>query len=251
MVSQNSSALADRGALGALRTKWQRVDQDIDVYYADLLRLDDSALFRRWSELVASDWRAATRGWYRVLYREFMSGKQVFELGSGLGADGIHFIQQGAEWTFADITVDSLEVIRRVCAMLHLTADFMVIDDAFANFGALRTGYDVAWANWSLGQIPFDLARAECLALLPHLKPGSRWIEVYYPPERFAEKPLAIIDWATASWEQKRGWQEVYDIAKLRRRLAPAELELILDWHYARDNSVKWVDFLLVRNGFG
>ena len=240
----------DTETFGALRTKWQRVDQGIEVSYAELLRLDDSALLRRWNELVASDWRAATRGWYRVLYREFMSGKRVFKLGSGLGMDGIHFIKQGAEWTFADITVESLEMIRRVCAILHLTADFMVIDDELANFNSLQPGYDVAWANWSLGQLPFDLARAECLALLPQLKPRSRWIEVYYPPERFAGKPRPTLDWATSSYEQKRDWQEIYDIAKLRRRLAPAELEVILDWDYAGDNSVKWADFLVVHNGF-
>ena len=95
----------------------------------------------------------------------------------------------------------------------------------FATFDLLPT-YDVVWANWSLNQLAFEAARAETLAILPHLKAGGRWIEVYYPLDRPADA---------------KGWQERYSIERLRERFRPTEMEVILDIERA-DHKVRWAD---------
>lgn len=234
-------------ALTPVREMWRRVRQNIDVYYADLLKLDDRALLARWRELVAADWREPTRGWYRVLYREFMAGKHVFEFGSGLGADGIHFMQEGANWTFSDINVESLEVISRICRMHKLTGNYIFIDDNFANLRAIKQNFDAVWANWSLTQLPFDLAREECQTILPRLRVHGRWIEVCYPPQRLKDKPPLTLDWTAATPEQKRTWEEIYDMEKLKSRFSPAILDTILDFNFLDDN-VRWVDLRLINH---
>jgi hypothetical protein len=212
-------------ALAPHREMWRRVRQNIDVTYESLLLLDDVALLEAWRDLIATDWRK-DRDWYRQRYGAVMDDNEVFELGSGLGGDGIYFMQRGARWTFSDITTQSLKVVRRICGLLDLyDADFVYIDDDFATFDLLPT-YDVVWANWSLNQLAFEAARAETLAILPHLKAGGRWIEVYYPLDRPADA---------------KGWQERYSIERLRERFRPTEMEVILDIERA-DHKVRWAD---------
>jgi hypothetical protein len=221
----------------ALRLKWREVYLGGNEYFERLLELDDDALMAKWQYLVDSDYRARRRQRYRTLYREFFAGKNVFEIGSGIGGDGVHFLRQGASWTFSDITEASLQVVRRICNILGLHAAFVHIDDHFDNITALTSVYDVIWSNLAMNPIPFELAREECLAILARLKPGGRWIEISYGPELFERTGRRKMDWETASKGEGEHWQELYDLGSLKRRLFPAPMETILDYNFSNDNE--------------
>lgn len=224
-----------------LRNQWREIPQGSGIFSDDLLKLDDDSIVKHLQDYGASEWRAESRGWYRTLYGEFMRDRIVFELGSGLGVDGLYFLQQGAQWTFSDITQSNLEVARRACKQLGLSAKFVYIDDRFENFTSLEA-YDAVWCNWSLTQVPFSLAKAECLALLPHLKPRGRWIELTSARDKMPEPDRSLSEWEQATVQQRLAWREQYDLSRMRRRFFPAQLDVILD--YAIPNTgCQWYDF--------
>ena len=185
-----------------------------------LLQLADGDLLKEWQKLVVSDHRANFRGWYKTLYRDGFAGKSILEIGSGRGGDGVYFSEHGAKWTFSDIIAGNLDVIRRVCDAKGIDAGFVYIDDDFSCFRSLPM-YDAIWCNLSLSGAPFEIARTESLAILPHLKPEGRWMESAYAVSEFRN--------------------HTYDLAKIRRRLFPAPMDVVLDYRQPGSEFV-WFD---------
>ena len=231
----------------SLREKWRELPQGSGqrVFSEELLSLDRAAFIGIWQTYNLAYRKAEIRRWYHTLYKEFMRNKVVLEIGSGLGLDGIFFLQEGVkQWTFCDIAKTNLDIIRRVCEELGIHASFVFIDDKFECFEKLGM-FDVIWANGSLINVPFEFARAECLQILPHLKPRGRWIELCYPRERWVrEGRLPFIDWGKVTDGERTPWVEWYDLVKIRRRLFPAPLEVVLNFSF-NNGSLNWFDLML------
>ena len=228
----------------SLRDKWREVPQEGGrVFSDDLLKLDRSKLLENWQQYFSFYRQSEPDRWYQILYKEFMRDKTVLEIGSGLGFDGTLRLQEGLvkSWTFCDIADTNLRVIERVCSELGVRANFVYIDDKFRCFDELGS-YDVIWANGSLINVPFEFARKECVRILPHLKPGGRWIELCYPRERWVrEGRLPFGEWGKVTDGERTPWVEWYDLTKIRRRLFPASLETILAFNF-HDDVYNWFD---------
>jgi hypothetical protein len=96
-----------------------------------------------------------------------------------------------------------------------------------------------------IDHVPFDFARAECMQILPHLKPQGRWIELCYPRQRWIrEGRLPFSEWGKVTDGERTPWMEWYDLAKLQRRLFPVPLQTILDFNL-HNHSFNWFDLLL------
>ena len=231
----------------SLRDKWREVPQEGGRVFSDqLLLLDQVALFENWQKYFSYYRQSEPDRWYQILYKEFMRGKSVLEIGSGLGFDGVLRLQEGLvkAWTFCDIAETNLQVIQRVCKQLRVPAAFVFIDDDFKCFNGLGM-FDVIWANGSLINVPFEFARAECMGILPHLKPGGRWIELCYPQQRWVrEGRLPFTDWGKVTDGERTPWVEWYDLVKIKRRLFPAPLEVVLDFNFHND-VYNWFDLML------
>ena len=187
-------------------------------------------------------------GWLGPLYAPTFRGGNVLELGSGLGFDGLRFVQLGAHWTFADIVPDNLQVIRRVAALKGLTdrASFFLIGDDLS-FDTLPGLFDAIWVFGSIHHVPFDVARREAQSALTKLKPDGRWMELVYPRERWLrEGSLPFGDWGRVTDGERTPWAEWHDAEKIRSRLAPAAMRTILDFEFC-SNNYRWVD--LQRSG--
>lgn len=231
---------------GSLRDKWREVPQEGGRVFSDeLLRLDQRTLFENWEKYFSFYRKSEPDRWYQTLYKEFMRDKTVLEVGSGLGFDGTLRLLEGVkEWTFCDIAEPNLQVIQRVCSQQGLRANFVYIDDNFDCFEKLGM-FDVIWANGSLINVPFEFARAECMKILPHLKPGGRWIELSYPRERWIrEGRLPFTEWGKITDGERTPWVEWYDLVKIKRRLFPAPLEVVLDFNF-HDDTYNWFDLVL------
>ena len=230
-----------------LREKWREVPQPGGRVFSDrLLSLPPAALLEEWQRHFTYYLQFVPARWHQILYREFMRDKTVLEIGSGLGFDGVLRLQEGAvkEWTFCDIVDGNLKIIERVCRELGVRANFVFIDDEFKCFTELGM-FDVIWAKGSLINVPFDFARAECMHILPHLKPQGRWIELCYPRERWIrEGRLPFSEWGKVTDGERTPWMEWYDLAKLQRRLFPAPLQVVLDFNFHND-AFNWFDLLL------
>lgn len=234
-------------ALGPYREKWREAPQGSDtdgrVFSSELLSLPDDGLLARWEAMAA---RRATGelGWLAPLYADTFRERRVLELGSGLGFDAMRFAERGARWTCADIVPDNLALIRRVAALKRLgdrIETYLISDDL--SFATLAPGYDAIWVFGSIHHVPFEVARQEALAALALLKPGGRWLELVYPPERWLREGSPPFEqWGRLTDGERTPWAEWHDAEKVRRRLAPAPLRTVLDFGFCADNY-RWIDF--------
>lgn len=227
--------------LPTLSYKWSEVPAGSDQ--ADRILSDgmlgDPALLAKWDRL--NEDGAELRGWWWRLYGDLFRGKKVLEIGSGLGFDALQFSARGAGWTCCDIAETNLEIIRRVAAAKGQTIDRLLIQ-SIGSFSALPTDFDFVWCNGSLIHLPLDDAREECAAILKHLKPGGRWIELAYPRERWVrEGSPPFSEWGKLTDGERTPWVEWYDMEKLKERLHPARLRPLLEYRFSSDSFV-WLD---------
>jgi hypothetical protein len=234
--------------LATYREKWREAprgsDTDGRVFSTELLALPDDEFLTTWQEMAARRY-AGEIGWLGPLYFDTFKGRQIAELGSGLGFDGIRFIEHGATWTFCDIVPDNLDVIRRVARLKNLGshARFHPIGDDLS-FAALPADLDAIWVFGSIHHVPFEIARREALDLLGHLKPGGRWMELVYPRERWLrEGALPFEQWGKVTDGERTPWAEWHDVEKVRRRLFPAPLRALLDFEFCSHNY-RWFDLV-------
>jgi len=218
---------------------------------SDLLNASDEAMMAHWRKMDASARVPAVRGWFHQLYSDTFAGKRIVEVGSGFGFDGINFLRQGAHWTFSDLVADNLALVKRIVDNLGLgaRASYVHVDGERA-FADLAGGpFDAVWAIGSLHHAPFDIARAESLDLLRHLKKGGRWIELTYPYERWLrEGARPFTEFGKSTDGERTPWAEWYDLAKVKRRLFPTRTTTLLDFTWGGGNF-GWIDLRVEDTG--
>ena len=118
--------------LAPYREKWREVPGGDDAsprfFSTDMLAMPDAEFLAMW-ERNAAKRIAGSLSWLGPLYRDFLAGRRVLELGSGLGFDGLRFAAQGAAWTCADIAPDNLKVIKRVASLKGLSISTFLINE--------------------------------------------------------------------------------------------------------------------------
>jgi len=189
--------------------------------------------------------RFPVRGWYHELYKDILQGKRVMDFGSGFGIDGITFAQNGAHVTFVDIVESNLDVLKRLCRILHLdSVDFYYLNDIFS-FAPPEKEYDVIWCQGSLINAPFEIIRLEVHEILKHLKSGGRWIELAYPEERWEREGCLPFDqWGIKTDGEKTPWAEWYDIKKMKALFEPFKFDVVLYFNFY-NNDFNWFDLFV------
>jgi len=241
--------VGDDELLESLRRKWSTVPAGLEGRRdtSELIELAPGALKELWQQVhreATTGQGFAVRGWYQALYRDVLRGKKVLEIGSGFGIDGIPFARDGARMTFVDIVEGNLRVMERLCEAFGVRDAAFVHLDRLSSLEALDRDFDVVWCQGSLINVPFSFARRESAAILPHLKPGGRWIELAYPRERWVRdgRPTPRT-WAAMTDGEGTPWMEWYDLAKLHRRLAPVRFETVLALNF-HDDDFNWFDLV-------
>ena len=216
---------------------------------AELLQQDDTAIARYWLQVRERDVTGAgyqVRGWYHELYKEFMAGKKVLDIGCGFGISSVSFAQFGAQVTFVDIVENNVKLVQKVCRGLGLadsTAFYYMRD--IKDLEVLPTDFDVVTAVGSLHNAPFDVMKHEVAELVRHLKVGGRWLQLAYPKVRWEREGMPPFEkWGTLTDGEGTPYCEWYDMEKLLRLLSPAEFEPLFyyEWH---KQDFNWLDVKL------
>ena len=213
-----------------------------------MLSASASDLQAQWDEMNRASSAPSHRGWYQEMYREFMAGKHVVEVGSGLGFDGIYFMRLGAHWTFCDIVKDNLAIVRRMVDLAGLSdrASYLWIEHP-ESLETLPGKFDVIWANGSLHHAPFEIAQKEARILLGKLKPRGRWVELFYPYERWLRQgKLPFSEWGKYTDGERTPWAEWHDAERIKQRLFPAVTTTVLDYRFG-GGQYGWLDLRIDR----
>lgn len=231
--------------LKQLREKWRTVPAGAEARAEtlDLLKLSDADIAARWLSINERDTLGEgrnVRGWYHDLYRAFMPGKRLLDIGCGFGVSTIDFARMGAHVTFTDITPENVELCRRACRGLGIEADFLAID-TLADYDRLGL-FDVITSIGSLHHQPFDATQYEISRIVPHLKDDGRWLHLTYPKARWerAGSP-AFEDWGAMTDGEGTPWAEWYDAEKLIAAFAPTQMRVTFECDY-HDAEYNWFE---------
>jgi len=104
-------------------------------------------------------------------------GRQVLEIGLGLGADSEQIIRRGGRWTGIDLTAESVDRVRTRLELRNLTYDAVtqgsVLELPFAD-----NSFDVVFSHGVLHHVP-DIARAQS-EVARVLRPGGEVVVMLY-----------------------------------------------------------------------
>ena len=233
-----------------LRKRWEIVPLDISERKStkDLLALDDKTLNEIWETSRNKDQEGdgfGHRGWYRTLYKDFVSDKKILDVGCGFGFDGITFLEFGADVTFADIVQSNLDVVRRIGDIRKLSkrASFLCFGDV-QSLKKLDNDFDVIFAQGSLHNAPFHVMKSEVDELTNHLKVSGRWLQLAYPKTRWIRDGSPPFDrWGQRTDGEGTPWEEWYDVPKLLDLLAPAKFDLVFYTEF-HNHDFNWFDLI-------
>ena len=233
-----------------LRKKWHEVPAGDDrLTTSQLLLLSDKELLDTWSQIRVKCHIGASfnvRGWYHLLYCDVFKGKKVMDVGSGLGIDGITFAEHGASVTFVDIVQSNLEVLKRMCHLKGINNVRFCYLETFNSLKDLHRDYEAIWCQGSLINAPYEIIREEAQELLSHLPIGGRWIELAYPEIRWVREGKMSFDHWGEKTDGGAPWIEWYDLVKLRKRLSPAEFDVVLYFNFHNDDF-NWFDLVRIK----
>jgi len=230
-----------------LRKKWIEVPATrvARIKSADLLEMSDRDLLIAWDDFhsasVGGD--LAARGWYELLYRDVFRGRQVMDVGCGLGTTTIPFAESGAEITFVDLVPSNLEVVRRVCKLKRLEKVRFCYMEDLGSLASLPPDYDFIYCCGSMINAPLAVSRLEARELLKHLKIGGRWIELAYPKARWEREGRMPFDRWGERTDGGAPWIEWHDVEKLKSYLAPAVFEVVMAFEF-HNGDFNWFDLV-------
>ena len=235
--------------LHLLREKWAVVPTSLSGR-CDLSKLEDysdTELLQKW-ETVRSEATTGSqyshRGWYHTLYAPILQNKNVLDIGSGFGIDGITFAQHGAQVTFVDIVEQNLLIIERICKILGITNINTILLKNENSLKSLGYDCDAILAMGSLHHAPSEFIKIECHELLQHLRIGGRWLQLAYPKSRWVRDGMPPFDqWGVITDGENTPWAEWYSLSKLLELLEPFAFDVVLSQEF-HNNKFVWFDLI-------
>jgi 2-polyprenyl-3-methyl-5-hydroxy-6-metoxy-1,4-benzoquinol methylase len=236
--------------LKVLRKKWSEIPAgDRRQASRELLRRSDSEIVSEWERARKNDVEGAgfsIRGWYHELYRSMMLGKRLLDVGCGMGLSTLPFAEMGAHVIFTDIIPENVELVRRLCRIKGISADFLVVY-RFEDLDRLPD-VDVVTAIGSLMYAPLAITHAEVTLLKTHLRPGGRWLHLAYPRSRWEQEgKTSFAEWGEQTDGPGTPWMEYHDRSKMLWLFEPSEIRILFEceWH---DRAYNWFDIELVHH---
>ncbi len=200
------------------KEKWRELPigggNGLRAFSSDILQWPDGRLLAQWK--AAKDYAMREAAWYLEYYAPIFKGSDVCEIGPGIGLDGIFFAERGARMTFADIVPDNLKLLRRICGLQGIRAEFYEINGPFKfNFAH---NFDAFLMIGIIHHSPFDFMRRELRAMMKFLNPGGRAAIMAYPKARYeATGARDFAEFARMTDGPRTPWAEWYDDAKIGR----------------------------------
>ncbi len=206
------------------------------------LRLPDAEFLSWWDGLEREILSQHEVYWVVEVYRDFVRGKKLIEVGPGTGIIGVQFLREGAQITFMDVAESNLKLVERVCRLKGIEgASFLQIRE-FSDPLKVSDDYDAVFARGSLHHTPANVAKPEFEALASRIKIGGRFLALTYPKERWAmqgSKPFS--EWGKSTDGEATPWAEWYDTEKLLTQLSPYRFRTLMAFNL-HDNIFNWFD---------
>lgn len=200
---------------------WIRRDIRRMLYNPDwLLKLEYGVYAKKWKR---------ERGWEYAKYSPLFSGRDVLEVGGGMGYDGMMYARVANTYTYAELNPLQLDFIKRVNNLYGVTnTAFELMNDTVHVF---PRQYNAFYAHGVLHHVPFEVARKQFENIDRYLLPGSKVVMLMYPRQRWENAGRPAFEKFGDFTDGGCPWTEWYDEEKILRLTGNA---------YTLDASVYW-----------
>lgn len=232
-----------------LREKWKEIPSTRQgrVFSSEMLNWSDEKLLTFWDECREQTSVPDVRGWYQELYKDMFLNCEIADIGPGVGIDGIFFAQHGARVTFVDIVEDNLKLLKRICHLKGITANFYFINDFF-DFH-FENMFDVFLCIGSLINAPFDFTQKQAHAMTQFLRIGGKIVMLAYPKERYEISGARnFAEFGKMTDGERTPWCEWYDDEKTKALFGN---NFSLNWsrNFGKDDiEFNWFDLTKTRD---
>jgi SAM-dependent methyltransferase len=235
-----------------LRAKWHEVPSTSlgRISSTELLEYSDSQFIDFWEsarhEITDGPAGYRDRGWLQDAYRDWMKGRKIIEVGSGLGFDAVTLAEFGVDLTVCDIVASNLEVVKRIFSLKRLPTPQVVHLTTPEVLDSIDNDYDAVFGFGSLHHGPISLVKPEYDALARRLKPRGRFLFFAYPKQRWIDEGEMPFDrWGEKTDGADTPWAEWYDAKKLIARLRPAHFARVSESVF-RDGAMICIDLIKI-----
>ena len=230
-----------------LQTKWQEIPQDISgerIMSSELLKLSDKEINDWYDEIVIND-KAVREIFEKDLYEKY-KGKNILDVGSGMGNSSIQFALHGAKITFLDLVEDNLNVILKIMNYKGLEGTYRCMTEIEDIDTLPNQHYDYIFCCGSLMNAPKPFMVREMELLEHKLKcygefhilsyPKQRWLNCGSPPfEEFGKMTDG----------ERTPYCEWYDGEKFLNLLSQTgckqQYEIISEYNFQNDDF-NWIE---------
>jgi SAM-dependent methyltransferase len=175
-----------------------------------VLEYSDEKLLNYYYEVTSQD--NSYRGWYRNSYAGQVENKKVLDLGCGLGRDGIFFLENKADVTFADINLNNILLVEKICKAKNLKAKYKYLK-SYSDFEDLIK-FDYIFAIGSLINNPKRITK-KIVRILLNNNPKVRFVFLGYPKARWLNDGKKSFRTWGLSTDGGAPWIEYYDLKKI------------------------------------
>jgi SAM-dependent methyltransferase len=214
----------------------------------DLMNLSDVELIQIYDDVLRRDTIVdfGHRGWFHTLYKDLMIGKDILDIGTGLGISSIQFLSWGNRVTFADLVPSNLELVQRIIKLLGIDGDakFLLIE----NFDDLNlvNDLDILFSGGSLHHAPKEFLAPEYQILQSKIRSGGRWLQLAYPKTRWVrEGSPKYENWGTFTDGPDTPYAMPIDASFVQSMIMPRESRVILDYEF-HNSDFNWIDLELL-----
>lgn len=186
------------------------------------------------------------RGWEYKKYKALFKGKDVLEIGSGLGYDGLVYSTISKSYTHAELNTNQLDFLKRIHRLFktQIPIHFELLENPFQH--TFNRSFDAFYAHGVLHHIPFEEAKMQFQNIDKFLKKGAVVVFLMYPKERWVAAGRPSFDEFGNSTDGGCPWTEYYDTEKIKA-LVGENYELTCEYKWG-SNSIEFVNFEFIKN---
>ncbi len=187
------------------------------------------------------------RGWEHNRYKSLFEGKDVLEIGSGLGYDSLVYSTTCKSYTHAELNNNQLGFLNRIHQLYQtqISIYFELLEDPFKH--TFSRSFDAFYAHGVLHHIPFEEAKMQFQNIDKFLKTGSAVVFLMYPKERWVLAGSPSFEKFGDYTDGGCPWTEYYDTEKIKALVGDNyELTFEYKWGY---NCTEFVNFEFIKKG--
>ena len=236
--------------IDALNQRWSVVPfgQDKRASTMELMKLSDKNLAEIYLAVLEKDTidDFNHRGWFHLLYKDFLKDKRILDIGTGLGISSIQFLKWGNEVIFADIVKSNLDLVKRLTEIFGITENAKFLHISSLSDLRQLSQIDVLFAGGSLHHAPKDFLEEEYDILQESIVAGGRWLQLAYPNTRWIrEGSPAFEKWGEDTDGPGTPFAMPIDAKFVQEMIHPRRSRVVLE-HEFHNHDFVWIDLELL-----